>query len=243
MFWGKRKPVVLNCYTCRPDVFNFFPIVSAKQKIPAWFKKLPTPYYKGLDDNVQNLKLCPAVVELFCQGFLLPLWSDLFLEIGKAGTENYRWQYSDRKSDIQVHPARDWGDEFPTTKYQHLKLDSPWFFECEEDIRFLATSPEWQFDTLDGIHILSGVLGFNAQGTTNINMFARRDAEVRKKIIPCGTPIYQFIPLTDRKVVLKTHLISKNELERKQTKSTRVSFIRHYQKKLNLFKNKCPYTT
>tara|TARA_R110000744_G_scaffold134794_1_gene244050 strand:+ start:575 stop:1318 length:744 start_codon:yes stop_codon:yes gene_type:complete len=242
-WWGKNKPVLLNCYTHRPEVFNYFPIVESRRKIPEWFKKLPSPYYNSPDDTQQNLKLCPAALGLFSQGFILPLWSDLFLEIGKKGTDFYKWQYSDNKSHLRTHHSREWGNHFALDKYQHLKLSSPWFFECFEKISFLAVEPEWQFDVLDNLRVLNGVLEFYTQGQTNVNMFFKRQSETEQKIIPCGTPLYKFIPLTEREVIIKTHLISKKEFDNKNSKMSSISFIRHFEKKRKLLKNKCPYKT
>ena len=242
MFW-RKKPIVLHCYTFRPDVFNYFPIVEAKQKVPEWFKKLTAPYYKSPEDHSLNLKLCPAASSLFSSGFILPLWSDLFLAVGEIGTNTYRWQYSDKTSDLESHPSEQWENNFVEEKYQHLKLKSPWIFECEEKIPFLALEPEWQFDVLDNITILNGVLEFHTQNTTNVNMFFRRREEEIQQIIPCGTPIYKFVPLSERKVILKNHLISFEEFNMKSSKTTGISFLRHFQKKKVLLKNKCPYIT
>lgn len=243
MFWKKNKPIILNCYTYRPEVFNYSPIVNSREQVPSWFKKLPFPYYKSPEDYEQNLKLCPAAINLFSAGFVLPLWSDLFLEVGEIGTDTYRWQYSDKVSHLSCHPSMEWGNHISPEKYQHFKLSSPWVFECSEKISFLAVEPEWQFDVLDNITILNGILEFYTQCNTNINMFFKKQAEKTQQIIPCGTPIYKFVPMTSRKIILKNHLISREEFERKNSMNRSISFRRYYQKKQSLLKNKCPYKT
>ena len=240
--WGKNKEIVVHCYTDRPEVYNYFPVVPNKKIIPDWFKNLKAPFFKSPENSQTNLKLCPGITNLFKTSFTIPLWSDLFLEIGETNSEYYRWQYSDRCSDIGLHPPHQHGGHFKTKEYQHLKIISPWQFQCEEDVSFLAIEPFWQFKELNNISILPGIVEFYSQHNTNINLFVRRESKKQDILLNAGSPLYTYVPITERKVRVETHLVSSKKLHNLSKVSYPMKFINHYGAALKLNKaRKCPY--
>lgn len=242
MNWFKKKPIVLNLYTYRPEVFNYFPIETAKKCIPSWYKGLPTPYYKNEEDNEVNLKLCVGVLDYYVNGFILPLWSDLHLKIGCIGSTLYQWTYADAVSHAAIHLPSQYGNILPETEYQHLKLTSPWLATCDEDIKFLLTQPDWTFDFDDNIHILSGFMDFKYQAGTNVNLFAKRQQNDYETILKAGTPLYRIVPITEREVVIKTHLVSEEKMNSIAVKNRPISFLRHYELKKKIMSSKsCPF--
>ena len=244
MFFKRKKEIVLDCYTVEASPYNYFPIAKANKFTPEWFKTLKKPTFKKeqFEEEIKNLKECYGFTNYFAKGFVLPLWSDLYLEIAPKGSDGVKWQYSDGYSSMQWHSDEATNGNFSDLEYQHLKLVSPWFFVCSEDIEFLALEPEWYFDKLDGVHILNGTMDFTVNTATNINMFAKRTDEVSKLNLMSGTPLYHFIPLTDRKVILRNHLVSQEKILNLKALNTRVSFSRHFQKKRKIYsETKCPF--
>lgn len=245
MFFKKQKEIILNCYTNRADVYNFFPIVETKKNIPKWFKELPTPRFKKIEDHNKanlNLKLCSGFIDYFKRGIELPLWSDLFIRVGKKNTLDYRWDYADRFSEIETHSAEETNNNFDPLLYQHLKLTSPWLFSCDEDISFLAMEPGWHFNALGTARILPGVLNFKYQPNTNINMFIVREDKETDLLLSAGMPIYHFFPLTDRKITIKNHLVSNEEFRKIFEKGSPFTFIRHYEARTSKIKAmSCPF--
>ena len=240
--WRKNKGIVIHCYTDRAEVYNHFPVVHNKKIAPDWFKKLKSPYFKTPEDTVTNLKACPGFTGLFKSGFTIPMWSDLFLEIGEEGSDQYRWQYSDGCSDIELHIESEYGDYFKKTEYQHLKLISPWLMQCDEDIDFLAVEPFWQFKDLGNISILPGVVKFNCQAITNINLFVKREKERQEIVLSAGSPIYTYVPITERPVTIQTHLVSSEKFANFRSKSRRITFGNPYVEATRLTKARgCPY--
>ena len=240
--WGGAKEIVVHCYTDRAEVYNYFPIVDNKKIIPDWFKKLKAPFFNSPEDKEMNLKLCPGYTNLFKTGFTIPLWSDLFLEIGEESSDYYRWQYSDNVSGIELHREHEYSKNFKKEEYQHLKLISPWYFQCEDDINFLAVEPFWQFKELKNISILSGSTQFKSQHGTNINLFVRRETEKQNILLNAGMPLYTFVPITERKVRIETHLVSFKKIKSLLNAAYPMTFINHYGAALKLAKaRKCPY--
>lgn len=243
MFFNRKKPIIINCYTDRPEVYNYSPIVPNKKIIPDWFKKLKAPYFKTPEDGEMNLKLCPGFTDLFKTGFTVPLWSDLFLTIGRKGSDYYKWQYSDRCSDIYVHAARQYGNYVKETEYQQIKLISPWAIHCNELVNFLAVEPFWSFKKLNNISILPGMIEFNTQIDNNINMFIKREEAEQEILLEAGMPIYTYVPLTEKPIKVVTHLVSSEKMKKLKSSGIHpIKFLNQYAKKMQLTKkSKCPY--
>jgi len=208
MFFKKEKEIILNCYTHRSEVYNYFPVVETKKTFPSWVKKLKNSYFNSNKDHFENVTSCPAFIDYFRTGFVIPLWSDVCLEVGEIGSNSYRWQYSDLKSHMAFHPYDQFG--LDAKEYQHFKVDSPWVFSCSEDVKFLFSRPSWRFgDIPNTVEILNGVVEYRTNAATNINMLVKRMEKHQEFVIKANTPLVHIIPLTERKIIVKTHLITR----------------------------------
>ncbi len=244
--WGRKnqKAVVLDFYTARADVYNLFPVIEAKKTRPLWAKSLVAPFFNSPTDKGTSLQGCPAFLKYYAKGFVMPLWSDLFLEWGGKGQTDYRWQYADHKSVLEVHPNSDFGEGVDEKKAQHFKLVSPWLVVCSEDMEFLVSEPHWQFETMFNMRVMPGVLEFKTQCSSNVNIMVERQQNTASMVLKAGSPLLYIRPMTEKSVVLKTHLVSETELKRIQQLNARPFFTRNYFRKAKLIsKNACPFTT
>jgi hypothetical protein len=192
---------------------------------PSWAKNLPT--YRSIDIARKvicgepppfNVKTCPGRFDLHKKGIMLSLWSDLYLTVGPEKTDEYQYQFADRTSSCESHPYNQYDSMCGENEYLQLKITSPWIFSTDESIDFLALKPAWELKSLQGLEILPGILNFYHQHSTNINMFIKRTKEKQEFLIKAGTPIYHFVPLSDRKVVLESKAVSKGSSEWTSTK-------------------------
>lgn len=226
-----KKSIILNCYTSRSDVFNYFPIQETKKTFPKWLKTLKKSYFNSVEDCLYTVKNCPAFVDYFLTGFTLPLWSDLALTVGKNGTDAYRWQYSDCRSQIDFHSLDQMGLDIKD--YQHFKLLSPWVFSCSEDINFLWSRPSWRFgDMPETVQILDGVVNYKINAATHINMLVKKTEKNQNILLSAETPMAHIIPLTERKIVLKTHLVTEEVMNSIMSVGSRISFPPQNKKKI-----------
>lgn len=212
-----KNKIVLDCFTCRADVFQYSKITEASQYIPNWWKNLPKPEvsFKNFDKNqVSNMRHCVGFIELFKNSFVIPMWSDLLLQIGREGTNEYRWQYADRVSSLTIHPAHQRGTYLDELKYQHFKLGSPWVLKTNRYVKFCWSGAVWNMDKPEQIIWLPAVDDYYYQTSTTINFMCKREKELTEIIIPFKQPLVYLTPMTERKVILKTHLVSENELKR-----------------------------
>jgi len=238
-----KKSVVLNCYTSHSGIFTYAPIKTASNFFPNWWKQLPKTYdSEKVIHPVSTMKQCIGFIDLYKHGFIIPMWSDVIFEIGKQGTTDYRYHFSDDHSRAIYHDANQRGTAYPELDFQHLKIDSPWIFTCDEPIDFLMTDVVWNKDDPSVMSVMPGVINFKYQCGTNINTIWKRTSETTRHTIEFNTPICHLIPLTDRKIVLKLHLVSPEEYGRISGVSRRTKFFGKYRaNKRILQETKCPF--
>jgi hypothetical protein len=116
--------------------------------------------------------------------------------------------------------------------------DPTW--NSNSDVKFLMTDLSWSRNSLKDYTVLNGVIDFRYQATSNINlMIPMPETTYKEFLIPVGTPLVHLVPLTEEKIEFKSHLISKEEFERKNTRV--LSFINNFKKNKQFTKeSKCP---
>lgn len=238
-----KKPIELHCYTYQSYVYKNAPIQKSKNFIPQWFKDIPPVESMILGDEIiapRNMRTCAGFNGLFKHGFIMPLWSDLFVQIEKKGGLDYRWKFADGVTGAEIHSERQRGKYMPEAEYCHIKIASPWLFKCTEDIEFVYLQNDWCFDKPDSVVIPPASINYYHQHTSNVNlMIPRRDNDHTIEI-PFGTAMAQVIPITDRPVKLVNHLVSKEDFAQMESTDNQITFKGSYYKKVAQSK-KCPF--
>jgi len=210
-----NRPVVLDLYTTRQDVIKYSHPLPASKVHPEWWKALPKEVGRGNNmlGGLRTMKHCLGFTELFKHGIFLPLWTDLEIEVGPIGSGQARWQFADLRSVLAVHPEIQRGSYLPDTHYLHLKLDSSWKAVCNEDVSWLFLQPSWNFEQPERQIIPSAAIDFKYQCGTHINMFIPRTQQTETLSFAQGQPILHLLPITERRVEYRTHLITQEEYD------------------------------
>lgn len=242
----KKKKIVLRCVTNRLDVASVAPVTHANKCFPDWWKALPKQRRDKTNRLVTTLKTCYGLTNHYSRGVIIPMWCDLEIELGPNADE-YRYQYSDLKSTALVHSTSQRGSYLDPSLYQHLKLDSPWRFYCDEKVDFIFQEPTWSMDNLNNYRILPGTVDFRYQHATNINMMLPRDINnIKSFIIPLGQPLIHIIPCDNREI--KLEIVSDPDeyryLENKEGQG--LTFVNRYLNRRRLeekheAESKCPF--
>lgn len=241
----KPKKIILNAYTCRSDVYENSRPEKASNFFPEWWKQTPKEFKSPNQISpLPTIKRCYGFLEQFQHGFMLPMWSDFALEIMPNGA--LRWEFSDRKSEAAPHMAEQRGAYLAPEKYLHMKLVSPWTFSCAEDIHWQFIQPVWNFDQPDNLIIPSGIIEFKYQHGVNVNMFFPDRHLAGVRTIPWGQPLYHIIPISERPIELRHHLVTVEEWMRLNDSHAGLSFSKSYvnHKKATKAieaKGKCPF--
>jgi len=243
MLFRKPKKVNIEFKTFDPYILKNHPPVAANKAYPEWWKKTTafcdervTSTGVGVFDALKapSIKRCPALIENFSTGIVMPLWSDIDFYIdGKA--DHIEWRYSNNYEGInlvQPHP----NDQFPhlAHKYLHAKIISPWVADCDSGITWLSTRPTYltsEFDDQDVVYC-DGMLNYKTNFSTNVNLFfPKRDKPYEVKF-HAGTPFQKLIPLTERPINMTTSYCSKEYYKEASLFGRRISFYlgKHYNK-------------
>lgn len=206
----KRNFINVDCFTTSQTIEQSFPIQRASRYVPDWWRSLDTYLLTnnkvtGKPSMSPTMKTCYGFVELYKHGLVMPLWSevDLFVE-----PNNYFFHGADHKFRIGSHPVEEWGNNFPD--HFHMKLISPWAIKENTGVKFIVAPCVWShFADVPDLRILPGIVNYKYQHSTNINWFVPK---INKHIkLNVGLPLVQMVPLTDKKVKVKTHVIDEKE--------------------------------
>jgi hypothetical protein len=130
----------------------------------------------------------------------------------------------------------------PANQYSHLKLQSYWSLHCDEPVKFAWIQNDWMWDKPDEVIIPPAILDFHSQHACHVNMMLPRGSEEKVIKINHGKPMAQLIPITDRKVVFKHHLVKSDEYQKLLSFGGVIKFHgSQYHKRQN--ERKCPFST
>ena len=250
MFWIKPSEITVDCFTSNPMIYHNYKIDRASKFFPDEIKQMPNyvqlkqnhnPLSKLMND-VPTIRLCTGIKDLFSYGYILPCWSNLTYEI----TENGDIFHSDTIADLlgdrsyQHHDRMQYGSGIYKDRV-HIKMICPWYLSEKSGIKFTWNMCDWhRTDTADDIRILSGMLDFKYQHQLNVNAFIRKGAIVSYN---AGDPLVQMIPITDKKVTFKYHLVDDMEYQ-KMNRNTMIETSYDGHRKLkahDVTEKKCPF--
>jgi len=222
----KQKPIVVDCFTVKDYVIDHNPIAPAVNFMPKWMTDMPSTYKADGFIPAPTMKRCPAVVGMMTQGFMIPLWCDLVIGINPV-ERSFRWQFADEETNAKPHNVAQWDAFANPTVYGHLKIVTPWYIRTKQSIDFLWTNPFYNMDMNEKYKIVPAITEYKHQHATNINMFIDKSTH-GDILIKSGTPMAHVIPMSDRKIEIKTHLVDSLEYTKLRTAS--LFFINNYKK-------------
>lgn len=212
--FNKRNKVIVDCFTYDRSSFELTPIIQSYKAMPTWWKELEN-YGIGnslkSNNDEKNMKKCYGFTELYKKSLTLECWTDINIKV-LPNNEGYRY-YIATDLPPEDHPRRQYGTLYEND--YHIKLLSPWRIHEKTGIKFAFMPAVWELDKLRNITILSGIIEFQMNLETNVNMFLRQpEKDAYEMTINLGQPLVQIIPLTEKDIELKTHLVNLKEFEK-----------------------------
>lgn len=250
MFIIKKSKIVVDCFTNSELMNQLHPIDYAVKFIPEEWKKLPNSVkVKGLPDprskmavDASTMKKCTGFQFLYQHGFIIPAWTTMMLEAGDREGANFHFDPIQELKSAQ-HPRSIMWDSL-YKGYNHFKITSPWLIREKTGVKFTWNPCNWSnTDLADRMQLVSAVIEFRAQYSSNINLFLKQNTMVE---IPAGAPLVHCIPITDKELDLRTHTLSVQEYaELHRSVSHRPVFVGHHKNMLKFLEkkdeSKCPF--
>lgn len=238
MFIFKKSKIIVDCFITDEHILKYSPIEKANKFIPEWWKNTPLINKDENNHIYPTIKSCAGIIEHYKKGIIIPMWSDLSINIDK---NQYTWQFSDGISSADVHNQTLWENFIDFKLNVHIKLHSPWFLKTKEDIHWVCIEPFWNNIIKNNYMTVPGTLSFKHQHTTNISLMIPNN--ISQFNIEHGHPMYHLIPLTEKELIIKHHLVTEKEIN--QYKVRNITFSNTYYKRIGLdIKNdtkKCPF--
>lgn len=213
MFWFKKKEVVVDCFTPLQSVYELFKIQPAIKYFPEEFKSLPN-YIDEVDDSTKikfqsaTIRKCIGLQDLYKQGFILPMWTNLIAEPKNAQSNSSAVALVSSPYRFEMHPKQQYAGVFED--YFHIKLTGVWKLKEKQGIKFLWQSPSWNLHKHHKHFIIPpGVVSYDYQSQTNVNLFIHKDSDDFS--IDSGTPLVHITPLSEKNIKVKHHLVSDTE--------------------------------
>jgi hypothetical protein len=244
LFFMKKRKIVLDLFTSRQMIFDAAKPKPAAQFYPEWWKALKTDIQIG-DElfPTATMRRCMGFVDHYKHGFIIPMWTDLRVELGPIGDPFFRAQCSDNTTHLGPHPANLRGTYMPETHYQHLKLHTPWAAKCKEDVYWKWEQPTWGYKNPNLSIVLPGTIEYKYQYSMNSNLMFARQHERTMIEIPFQQPLVHVTPLTERDFDLRYHMVDQVEYDRlmQGEKLSNINRYRSYRRVRESEERKCPF--
>lgn len=203
-----EKPVNIDCFIMEENSFinTANPIVPASKFIPSWWKNTPNSYFDWEKvQAVRTTKSCGGIIGTFKNGFIQPLWSDLAVKVTE---ERCHVVFSDEKTHSHFHSSY----QFPNFYDEHytLKIQSPWIMKFSENIKIALLDPFYLYNKPRPYFTPYGISELYDK-FFNPNVFLMFPNIQNNIMIKSGTPLIHILPVTDKKVTMKTHVVDRNE--------------------------------
>jgi len=227
----KKKKIVVDAFTFNENIAKY-PIEKTSKYLPDWFKKLK-PVHNIDEDNhhlkVSTFKKCDGIGDLINNTFALPLWADLSIIVNDDGI--YEWKYPSPPYNYGMEQHPDYHLQGAFDPLVHAKIKSPWILKEKTGVNFCQIQGFYSFNK-QPLQIPPGIVNYKYQHSTHINMFLERS---KNYFFEVGTAMVYLLPMTDKKVEIKTHVVSKEEYNSLSQLSAPQKFMDAYKER-----KKCP---
>lgn len=245
IFFFKKNKLNVDCFTNRADLHSLLPVSKSTKGFPEWWKNLPKTYHSDIEILPRStMKACNGFTEYFKNTFYIPFWSDALFHVGPDFNTGLNYSFADGTTTISVHSSAERGTYLNESSYQHIKVQSPWFIECKDDVKFVFNQNTWEFDKPEQTIIPPGIIDFKYQKATNYNMFFKYTGTPYDVFIKAGSPIVTYAALTEREVKIHNHLLDEKEYKsRREKNSATFVFRNRYNTTKDLIDStkKCPF--
>lgn len=254
-FFFRRPKIVVDAFIRQSHchLHEYFPVESANHFIPEWWKKAPKGNNTELMTNKKSprpkettsVRRCSGIVDYYnSNSIIIPLWMSCVLEYSSEDSKfGQLWASQDQNIFIKYHEPDMRGPDY-AKNFHHFKFISPWKFKEKSGINFYFGQAFYNFDIPDEVVMPPGILNYKYQHATEINFFVRKPlGQLVKKIeFKAGQPLAYVLPITEKKLELRTHVIPDDEYFELTTKQVFFSNSYNVVKKIKeKNEKKCPF--
>ena len=237
MFLFRKSKLVLDLVISEENIktYNLFPAVETRRIIPEWFKTCPKSSFNWSKFiPYRTVRGCPGIINYINSGFVTPLWSDVNI---KTNPEQIEW-YSAKEDPnfFQYHETLGQSPGFYNNQFM-LNTMSPWKIQKrKQDIKIISVFAQYHHSKSLPYSLMQGTV--NTKMTTALNFFIAFPKTNATYELKAGDIFIQYIPLSDKQLVIKNHLVSKQEFINLSKEHNPISFNMSGLKEVKIIKSK-----
>ena len=188
-FWKQKEKPKIHWWSTIEGLEKVVPIVPAKEVIPDWWKKVERMITAKSDDK-GTVRNCPSFPEYITQGFVVPLWCDLHVEITH---KKFEWRTPEKMFSFSSHADEQFRDWVPKHVKDNtsmvLKPNCPWRIKTPPGWSVWQLPMYYDFNPL--FEVLPGIIWSDRHHEINQQMLMKRYGEF---FIKRGTPLAMYVP-------------------------------------------------
>lgn len=251
-FFIKKSEVIVDCFTHYQSALEYTPVDYGIMFYPEWWKKTENSYLNERGNIRSTIKNCIGFIDYYKNSLVIPSWFEMELSVYEQGNEKW-WTYEGSNQFVNTDDThnRKSFEGFALENGNNIKFTSPWGLKTKENIQWVWSQPTWSLRAhLSSFTILPAVVDFKYQHSTNVNLFVINEDKFKKTTIAPNTPLVSLHPLTEKKIILKRHLVSYQEFLQivdgpasMFLRRNHYDFSRLYKRKKDFLikQNKCPF--
>lgn len=215
-FFCRPKTLTLDAFTTKPHVAELLAPDYASKFKPKWWYDIPAEspavLHSGISINNNTMKRCRGFKDYYSNAsIIIPLWDSFILEFTES---KHRYSFANADNHMEWQSETQRGPVY-LNEFQQLKLLSPWRFKEKSGVNFLFSQAFYNFKDPTSFVMPPAIVNYRYQTATEVNFFVKKPAgdNVERLEFEAGHPLVYLTPLTDKRVVVKTHVVSKEELD------------------------------
>jgi hypothetical protein len=247
-FFFKTEKIVLDCFTDNLHVYETARINHGTKFFPEWWKNLPANHDTWSMPESQNMKACAGFRDLFLKSLILPVWSETEIEVKPDCSFSWR---SANQMRVSGHESFQYEGLFSGQNLAQIKILSPWMLKSKQNLQIMILEPFWNNQRLNNFRVIPGIINTKYIPQCNVNGFVQPLSNESKLIhFEPLTPLAYLVPLTEKNIELKFHLMEENRLNQKFRYFHYLRDFNHFRKRikasekveqLNKTESKCPF--
>ena len=193
-FWKKKEKPVIKWWSVIEGLEKVVPILPAKEVIPDWWTRVERMLDRRVDTK-GTVRNCPSFPEYITQGFVVPLWCDLHIQIEDG---KFEWHTPEKAFSFSSHADPQFRDWVP----KHVRDNSSMILKPACPWR-LKTPPGWSVWQLPMTYhynpifeVLPGIIWSDIHHEINQQMLMKKHGEFK---LDRGTPLAMYVPYERKK--------------------------------------------
>jgi hypothetical protein len=213
LFKFKQSKIVVDCFTADKAAFEVYKIRKAIYYYPETIKNMEgsfigTDRKTNINFNINTLKKCPGVNSLYKHGIIIPLWADLLCQPTDHLSGAAAGALFCNQTTVVPHDPKQYSGVMD--KYFNIKLPGIWHIKESSGINFMWQGATWNLDNQnENFIVVPGIVDYKWTTQTNVNLMVKK--ELSSFQLTAGVPLVHIIPITEKEVEYKCHLISTEE--------------------------------